>query len=140
MVGAVVDDPEHSPGGAVALLGHHLADETVKRGDPAGALGPAHDLPAPHIPGIEVGDGAEPLVLVLDQLPAAGLRRRGFVDPSAGLDRWLGISRDHHVAGLQQLALPAALVEVEHPPSLLQEVGVAREDPRTDLPRLDRVL
>ena len=41
---------------------------------------------------------------------------------------------------MQQLALPAALVEVQHRPGLLQEARIAREDPRAVLPRPDRVL
>jgi len=43
------------------------------------------------------------------------------------------------VAGLEQLALPSSLVEVEHRPGLLEEVGVSGEDPRALLPGLDRV-
>jgi hypothetical protein len=42
--------------------------------------------------------------------------------------------------GSSSFAVPAALVEVEHRPGLLEEVGVPGEDPRPLLPRLDRVL
>jgi hypothetical protein len=59
MVGAVVDDPEDAPGRGVGLFGHDLPDEPVERGDAALALGAPHDLAAPHVPGVEVGDGAE---------------------------------------------------------------------------------
>src|SRR5712691_5185260 len=69
--------------------------------------------------------------------PGAG---GALVHPLARLDRGFGVGADHHVGGLEQPALPAALVEVEHPPGLLQEVRVAREDPGTLLPGLDRVL
>jgi len=64
----------------------------------------------------------------------------GRADAAAGLDRGLGVGADHQVAGLEQLALPATLVEVQPPPGLLQGVGVAGEDPPAVLPRLDRVL
>jgi hypothetical protein len=62
------------------------------------------------------------------------------MDALARLDRWLGVGADDHVAGLKQLALPAAGVEVKHPAGLLQEVGVARKDPRLVAPRADRVI
>ena len=41
---------------------------------------------------------------------------------------------------MQQLALPATLIQVEHRPGALEEPRVAREHPRAMLPRLDRVL
>jgi len=41
---------------------------------------------------------------------------------------------------MQELALEAALVEVEHPPGLPHEVGIGRKDPGAVLPRLERVL
>jgi hypothetical protein len=63
------------------------------------------------------------LVLVLDELAAAGCGRRARVDRRAGLDRGLGVGADHAVAGLKQLAFPAALIEVEEWAGLLQEVG-----------------
>jgi hypothetical protein len=62
------------------------------------------------------------------------------VDPSARLDLGLLIGADHELAGLQQPALPAALVQVKHRAGALGEVRVAREQPRAVLPRLDRVL
>src|SRR5512134_328400 len=86
------------------------------------------------------GEGAHALVLVLDALAATVSWRRRLVDAPARLDRRLRVGTEHHVAGLEQLAFPAALVEVEHLPRLVEEVGVAREDTRALLPRLDRVL
>jgi len=41
---------------------------------------------------------------------------------------------------VQQLALPAAFVEIQDRVGLLQEPWIAREDPRAVLPRPDRVL
>ncbi len=41
---------------------------------------------------------------------------------------------------MQQLAFPAAFVEVEHTAGLLGEPRVAREDPRPVVPWADRVL
>jgi hypothetical protein len=62
------------------------------------------------------------------------------MDPPPRLDRRLRVGTDDHVAGLEQLALPAPRVQVKHPPGLLQKIGVAGEDPRTVLPRFDRIL
>jgi site-specific DNA recombinase len=50
------------------------------------------------------------------------------------------VGADHVLAGAQPLAVEDARVEVEHAAGLLSDVGVAREDPRPGLPRLDRVL
>ena len=61
------------------------------------------------------------------------------MDPPARLDRWLRVGADHEVAGLEQLALPAARIQIEHRPGPLDEVGILRKDPRAVLPGLDRV-
>ena len=50
------------------------------------------------------------------------------------------ISTDHEVAGVQQLALPAALIQIEHRCGALCKPRVAREDPRAMLPGPDRIL
>ena len=91
-------------------------------------------------PGAEVGECALPLVGVLDSLRRARPRRQRLVDPSARLDRGFLVGADDEVAGMQQSSLPAARVEVEHPPRLLLEVGIAGEDPGAVAPGLDRVL
>jgi hypothetical protein len=70
VVRTVVDDPEGPVRAAVGLLGHDLPDEAVERGDPALLLGAAHHLAAAHVPRVEIGHGAETLVLVLDPLAA----------------------------------------------------------------------
>lgn len=57
-----------------------------------------------------------------------------------GLDRGLLVAADDVVAGMQQLAFPPPGVQVEDPAGLDGEVGVAGEDPRALLPRLDRIL
>ena len=77
-----------------------------------------------HVPRREIGQCAFALVGVLDTLPRGTPRaaaRRG--DPVARLDRGLLIGRDHHIARVQQLALPAALVEIEHPARLDRNSG-----------------
>ncbi len=61
------------------------------------------------------------------------------MDASARLDRRLLVGADHELARMQQPALPAALIQIEHRPRLLQEGRVGGEDPGAVLPRLERV-
>jgi hypothetical protein len=117
-------------------------DEPVERHDPAAWFGAAEHVAAADVPGGQVGQRAATLVGVLDPLAArsAGRGRQRVADPSSRLDRRLLIGRDHAIAGVQQLAVPAACVEIEDPVGLQSEVGVGREDPRAVLPRTDRIL
>jgi hypothetical protein len=140
--GAVVDDPEDALGGGIGLLGHHLSDEPVERLDPCLGLRASEDSAAAHVPGGQVGERSAPLVGVLDPLPArdvGGWRQRPM-DPPPRLDRGLLVGADHILAGVQQPALEASLVEVEHPAGLVGEVGIGGEDPGAVLPRPNRVL
>jgi hypothetical protein len=79
---------------------------------------------------------------MLDALPALDGGRGGQRGVLAvpRLDRGLLVAADDVVAGMQQLAFPAAGVQVEDAAGVGGEVGVAREDPGAVLPRLDRVL
>ena len=141
VVGAVVDDPEDAPGGGVGLLGHHLGDQVVEWFDAALGLAAVEQLRPPHVPGGQVAERAHPLVLVLDQLPVtAGKRRRGRMQAGARLDRRLLVGTEDELAWVQELALEAAGVEVEHPRCLRPEVGVAGEDPGPVLPGFEGVL
>jgi hypothetical protein len=140
--GAVVDDHEHASGFAVRLDGHELLDELVERDDPVLGGAAIEQLGAARVPGGEVTQSAASLVLVLDALPALDAlrgRERGVLARSR-LDRGLLIATDDVVARMQQLALPAAGVQIEDPAGLLRERGVAGEDPGAVLPWLDRVL
>src|SRR6266700_1502376 len=74
----------------------------------------------------------------LQALAGRGSERGG--DPLARLDGGLLVGADDVVAGVQQLAFPAALVEVEDRAGPVGEARVAREDPGAVLPGLDRVL
>ena len=128
------------------LLAHHLPDEPVEGLDPA----LASERPktqgrrcprAPDVERSEVGEGAPALVGVLDPLPArAGRGRKWRVDARPGLARGLLVGADDEVAGVQELALPPALAEVEHRACPLQEGRVGGEDPGAALPGLERVL
>jgi hypothetical protein len=86
------------------------------------------------------GDGASALVLMLDAPPAPRRRPRARMDLSPGLDRGFRVGADHHVAGLQQFAIPAGRVEVQDRAGLGHEMRIARKDPRALMPGLDRIL
>jgi len=62
------------------------------------------------------------------------------VGAQARLDRGLLVGADDEVARVEELALEAPLVEIEYRTCLLEEGRIGGEDPRTVLPRLERVL
>src|SRR5579875_2727090 len=136
---AVVDHPEHPPGTGVGLCRHHLGDEAAEGVDARFLLAAPEDLGPVHVPGGEVLERAAPLVLELDShVPARG-GREGRVTTGSGLDGGLLVGRDDVVVVPKGLALPLPCVQVEDAARLGLKVGVAREDPRTPPPRLDRV-
>src|SRR6202011_6083305 len=114
------DDHEHPLRLAVGLLGHDLLDQLVERLDPVLGRAPVKQSGATNVPRGEIAERAFAFVLVLDQLPITAREGGlGGMLARAGLDRRLLITADHEIAGLKQLALPAALVEIEDPASLL---------------------
>jgi hypothetical protein len=62
------------------------------------------------------------------------------MDAPARLVRRLLVGADHELAQMQQLALPAPLVEVEHRPRLLQKSRIGGKDPGAVLPGPERIL
>src|SRR3954469_13188475 len=89
------------------------------------------ELGAAHVPRGQVAQRPRAFVLVLDQLPIpASCGGLAGVLARARLDRGLLVGAHDEIAGLEQLALPAARVEVEDPAGLRGELRVAREDPR----------
>jgi hypothetical protein len=78
--------------------------------------------------------------LALDPLPVARRRGQRLMLAGASLYRGLLVRRDHVLVGVQELALDATLVEVEHDTGLAAEVGVAPERPGTVVSGPDRIL
>ena len=122
------------------MLGHELVDERVERFDPVLGGAAVEDPRSPGVPAGEVAERALALVLVLDLLGLAGSGGQRWVLARSGLYRGFLVGADDVVARMQPLALPAALLEVEHSACLLGEAWVAREDPGAVLPGFDRVL
>lgn len=57
-----------------------------------------------------------------------------------GLDTGLFVGGENTICGLQWLALPEALIEVEDATGLDLEIGIARKDPAAMGPGANRVL
>ena len=85
MAGAVVDHPEHSPGGGVRLDGHDLLDEPGERCDAGFGFATPEDLGPMHVPGGQVLQSTAAVVLVLDPGEHGLGRGRGCDDSGAGL-------------------------------------------------------
>src|SRR5215208_489535 len=127
---AVVHYPEHPLGGGVGLLSHHLIDQ------PTEGLNAVLRFPAPeelrpmHVPGCQVSQRPFSFVLVLHAHKPSLVGRQGQLAAMASLNGGLLVGRDDVLLGTERLTLPLTLVEVQHPPGFMREVGVAGEDPR----------
>jgi hypothetical protein len=110
---------------------HELLDQFVERDDPVLVVAAIKQLRAACVSGSEVAHGTASVVLVLDALPAldAGGCGQRLMLAASGLDRGLLIAADDVVAGMQQLTVPAARVQVEYATGVDGELGVAGEDP-----------
>jgi hypothetical protein len=135
---AIVDDPEHTPRRRVGLFGHHLLDQPPERLDAGLGLDAIEQTRVMDVPGCQVGQRAAAAVLELDQRRTARRGRHRRVAAPERLQLGLLVRADDKVARMQQLALKAARIEVEHAAGLELEVRVARKDPRALLPRLQR--
>ena len=138
--GAVVDDPEHTLGVPVGIAGHDLLDQPPERRDPGLLLTASGQVAAVHVPGGEVAQRAATVIVMLDTLGTAWSGSGGLVGALPGLDLCLLVRADHVLAGVQQPALPAPLIQIENRAGTLQEPRVAREHPGAVLPRFQGVL
>jgi hypothetical protein len=86
---AIVDHPEHPPGGRVGLGGHDLFHEPPKRVDPSRQLAAAKQARVVHVPGRQVGQRAPALVLMLHPHHAGLGWWQGRVAAAARLNRGL---------------------------------------------------
>ena len=92
------------------------------------------------VPGGEVGQCPAALGFELDQRRTPRACRDGLVAAAERLQLGLLIGADDVFVGAQTLALEDPGVEVQRPAGLGREGRIAREDPRSRLPGLDRVL
>lgn len=140
MRGAVVHDPEHSPGVAIRWLRHDLGNQTIERLDAGGLLATAEELRAMNIHRGQVRPGTAPRVLVLDTSGLAGTGRQGGMLSNARLDAGLLVSREHELVVSQRAVFPVPRVQVQDAPGFRDKLRIARENPGSMLPRANRIL
>ena len=110
MRGAVVHNPEHSPGIAIRWLRHDLGNQAIERLDAGGLLATAKELRAMNIHRSQVRPGAAPRILVLDTSGLARTGRQGGMLANARLDAGLFVSREHELVVSQRAAFPVPRV------------------------------
>jgi hypothetical protein len=98
-----------------------------------------NSLAAVGVPGGQVGQGTAPLVGVLDPHRASQPSWQGRVAAAAGLDGGLLIRAQHEVALAEWLAVVASGVPVQHDGGAGGEVRCPWGDPRSVLPRFERI-
>src|SRR5215204_1017419 len=113
----------------VGLHAHHLLYQPTERLDAVLRLATTEKLRPLHVPGSQVGQSPLAFVLVLHpHEPLLGARQGGLA-AMASLDRGLLVGRDHVLLGTERLTLPFTLVEVQHPPGFMGEVGISGRNP-----------
>jgi hypothetical protein len=140
MRGAVIHDPEHAIGGGVGLLFHHLLDQPPELFDAVLGLAMTEEFCPMDVPGGQVSQRSPSLVVVLYAHGALFARGLGRMAAISSLDGGLLVGRDNVLLCSKGLTLPPTLVEVQHPPGFMREVGVAGEDPRAVVEGADGVL
>src|SRR5215210_1966872 len=130
MGGAVVHDPEHAISGGVVFLSHHLLNQRAEGLDAVLRLATTEKLSPVHVPGGQVSQSPLAFVLVLYAHRLGFTRGRlGRMAAATGLDGGLLVGGDHILSLSESITLPPTLVEVQHSPGFVGEVGVPREDP-----------
>jgi hypothetical protein len=132
---AVVHDPKDATGGLVWFLAHDFTDHAIHRSNPAFDFAAPKDLGAMDIPSGQVSPSAVTKILVFNPCDPVGSRRQGRLLAAAGLNTCLFVKAHHEVIGPQWEAIPDTFVEIEDRAGFGSEVGVARKDPASMLPR-----
>src|SRR5215207_7688127 len=129
MRGAVVHHPEDPIRRGVGLHAHHLLYQPTERLDAVLRLAAPEELRSMHVPGGQVGQRPFSFILVLHPHEPLLVGWQGGLAAMASLDRGLLVGRDHVLLGTERLTLPPALVEVQHPPGFMGEVGISGRNP-----------
>jgi hypothetical protein len=132
---AVVHNPKDSASRFVGLLAHDFADKPIHGSDSALDFTATEDFCPMDIPSCQVGPGAFAKVLVLDASGAARSWRECLLFAASGLNAALLVGGNNIVIRTQRGAFPNAFVKIEDRTGFIGEVGIAREDPGSMLPR-----
>ena len=136
---AVVHNPKDSASRFVGLLTHDLADQPIHGSDSALDFTATEDFCAMDIPSRQVGPGALAKVLVLDASGTPGSWRECRLFAPSGLNAGLFVGGNNIVIRTQRGAFPNTFVKIEDRPGFIGEVGIAREDPGSMLPRAEGI-
>jgi len=140
MHGSVVDDQEDPLCRSIELLRHDLFNQAMEGRDRTTGLDAPEKRCLVNIPSRQIGESAQPLVLMFHPHSPAGSRSLGGVDPSSELNPCHLIGTENAISGAQRLALPHPGVEVQYSPCLFGEVRVPGVDPAAVSPGSDGVL
>ncbi len=140
MRGAVVHDPEHSPGLAVGVLGHHLVHQPFKGSNSGMFLATAKKSGSVNIKRREVRPGPAPLVFVFNPYRFPRLGRQSRMFSSTSLNGCFLICRQNKLVILEQFSFKYPFVQIENPASFSKEIRVTRKNPASVLPRFYCIL
>lgn len=140
MCAAVIDDPEDSPGALVGLLVHDLSKEPIKWRNAIFSFTTAKEFGTMDIEGGQVSPDPAPYIFTFHLHGRAGLSRVGGVRTAQRLDAGLLIGRQHELVVPQGASIPDPSIKVKDAPGFFGELGIAGEDPRSMLPRSNRIL
>src|SRR5215207_7929548 len=129
MRGAIVHHPEDPIRRGVGLHAHHLIYQPTERLDAVLRLAAPEELRSMHVPSGQVGQRPFSFILVLHPHEPLLVGWQGGLAAMASLDGGFLVGRDHVLLGTERLTLPFTLVEVQHPPGFMGEVGISGRNP-----------
>ena len=126
---AVVHDPKDPARRSVRLLLHHLAHQAVHWSDSVFGLTATKQFGTMDVPSSQVGPRPGAAVFVFDLHRATRKGRQRGMPTATSLDTGFLVGAEDEIGGVQRLAVPAPLVQVQDGPSFFQELRIAGKDP-----------
>lgn len=136
---AVIHDPENTFSGFVGFAPHHLRDEPIGGSNATFLFTVSEELGTMDVPSRQIGPSAFPEILMLDAHGSAGGSRQTGVLTASRLNTGFFICGDDELRTMQGFTLPDSSVEIENASGFASEVGIARKDPTSMLPRTNGV-
>lgn len=136
---AVIHDPENTLSGFVGRAAHHLRDEPIGGSNAIFLFTMSEELGTMDVPSRQIGPSAFPEILMLDPHGSAGGSRQAGLLTASRLNTGFLICGDDELRTMQGFPLPGSGVEIENASGFVSEVGIARKDPTSMLPRTNGV-